>query len=142
MLALDGVFIEQPSGTLCFHASAPPTTDEVALLLATVRARVERWLERAGLLDDTALDALADEAPLLAHAYATSIGGQSRVIRGDLMRRSFGYDLLACPRCGGKMELLACILDTTTVRRILAHLGLPTELPHLAPARASPTHDL
>ena len=133
MLALDGVFIEQPSGTLCFHASAPPTTDEVALLLATVRARVERWLERAGLLDDTAL---------LAHAYATSIGGQSRVIRGDLMRRSFGYDLLACPRCGGKMELLACILDTTTVRRILAHLGLPTELPHLAPARASPTHDL
>jgi uncharacterized protein YbaR (Trm112 family) len=24
------------------------------------------------------------------------------------MRRAFGYDLLACPNCGGKMRLLAC----------------------------------
>ena len=28
-----------------------------------------------------------------------------------LMRRAFGYDLLACPRCGGSMALLACILE-------------------------------
>ena len=80
-LALDGVFFEQPDGSLCFHAAAPPTKDEIARLLTTVRARVERWLQRAGLLDDTALDALADEAPLLAHAYATSINGQSTLDR-------------------------------------------------------------
>ena len=58
------------------------------------------------------------------------------------MRRAFGYDVLACSRCGGKMELRACILDGATIRRILAHLGLPTELEPLASARASPSADL
>jgi hypothetical protein len=29
----------------------------------------------------------------------------------DLVRRAFGYDLLTCPRCAGKMVLLAFILD-------------------------------
>lgn len=46
-----------------------------------MRARVERWLEREGLADDSTLDALADEAPLLAHACATSIYGQSTIER-------------------------------------------------------------
>ena len=40
------------------------------------------------------------------------------------------------------MELLACILDGASIRRILAHLGLPTELESLAPARGSPSADL
>jgi hypothetical protein len=52
------------------------------------------------------------------------------------MRRAFGHDLLACPSCGGKMALIACILERTAIRKILAHLGLPTDLP--ANARASP----
>jgi hypothetical protein len=58
------------------------------------------------------------------------------------MRRAFGYDLLTCPRCGGKMELLACILDSASIRRTLGHLRLPEDPPSLAPARASPTPDL
>ena len=60
----------------------------------------------------------------------------------DLMRRAFGYDLLTCPRCAGKMVLLAFILDRATVRRVLGHLGLPTEVPMLAFARASPIAEL
>ena len=58
------------------------------------------------------------------------------------MRRAFGYDLLTCPRCGGKMALLACILDRAVIARVLGHLRLPTEPPVLAPARASPVSDL
>ena len=58
------------------------------------------------------------------------------------MRRAFGYDLLTCPRCGGKMALLACILDRAAITRILGHLHLPTEPSALAPARASPLADL
>ena len=60
----------------------------------------------------------------------------------ELMRRAFGYDLLLCPDCGGKMALIACILERGAIRRILAHLGLPTEPPVAAAARASPGEPL
>jgi hypothetical protein len=60
----------------------------------------------------------------------------------DLMRHAFGLDLLRCTRCGAKMLLLATVLDRITIRRILAHLRLPTDPEPTAPARASPTGDL
>lgn len=41
----------------------------------------------------------------------------------DLMRRAFERDVLACPRCGGRMRLLATIEDPRVIRRILAHLS-------------------
>ena len=42
----------------------------------------------------------------------------------DLLHRVFAVDVLACPRCGGRMRILATIDDPRVVRRILAHLGL------------------
>jgi hypothetical protein len=57
---------------------------------------------------------------------------------GDLMRRAFGYELLSCPNCGGKMQLLAFVMERSTIRRILRHLDLPPEPPVCASARASP----
>jgi hypothetical protein len=56
----------------------------------------------------------------------------------ELMRRTFGFDVLACPRCGGRLRLLALIEQAGVVERILCHLGLPTELPQPWPARAPP----
>ena len=56
-----------------------------------------------------------------------------RRVRGqlwaDLMRRTFGFDVLACPRCGGRLRLIALIEQAAVIRRILGHLGLPTEVP-------------
>jgi len=54
------------------------------------------------------------------------------------MQRSFGFDVLACPRCGDRLELIALIEDPTVIRRILSHLGLPTEVPTARPARPPP----
>jgi hypothetical protein len=54
------------------------------------------------------------------------------------MRRAFGYDLLSCPNCGGKVELVAVIFERTAIRKILNHLGLPSEPPTISRARASP----
>ena len=53
----------------------------------------------------------------------------------------FGYDLLACPKCGGKMRLLAVVMQQAAIRKILGYAGLPSEPPRLAPARASPRSD-
>ena len=52
------------------------------------------------------------------------------------MERSFGFDVLACPRCAGRMTLVALIRDATVVARILRHLRLPDAVPVMRPARA------
>ena len=57
----------------------------------------------------------------------------------ELMRRTFGFDVLACPRCGGRMRLIALIEQAQVVQRILRHLGLPSEVPEPHPARAPPS---
>jgi hypothetical protein len=42
----------------------------------------------------------------------------------QLLRRTFGVDVLRCQRCGGRRVLLAFIQDPHVARRILVHLGL------------------
>ena len=54
-----------------------------------------------------------------------------------LLRRSFAIDALACD-CGGRRELIAVIEHKPTVRKILEHLGLETELPAFAAPRGPP----
>ena len=54
------------------------------------------------------------------------------------MQRSFGFDVLACPQCGGRLRLIALIDEARVIQRILGHLGLPTEVPTARPARAPP----
>jgi len=56
----------------------------------------------------------------------------------ELLRRVFGNDVLVCPFCQGPRRLLAFLTDPPVVRKILAHLGLPTEAPMLAQARPPP----
>jgi hypothetical protein len=59
----------------------------------------------------------------------------------DLMRRAFESDVLACPRCGGRMVVLATIEDPVVIRRILTHLGLSLEPGEAVPSRAPPGDD-
>jgi hypothetical protein len=54
------------------------------------------------------------------------------------MARTFGFDVLGCPRCGGRVRLVALIEEAAVIGRILRHLGLPTEVPSPRPARAPP----
>jgi hypothetical protein len=55
----------------------------------------------------------------------------------DLLRHTFAVDVLACPRCGGRMRVVATIEDRVVIRKILTHLGLPTEV--AAPGHRRPT---
>jgi hypothetical protein len=57
------------------------------------------------------------------------------------MRRAFEADVLVCPRCGGRMILLATIEDAAVITRILAHLGLSLESGEPDPAHPPPEVD-
>jgi hypothetical protein len=54
------------------------------------------------------------------------------------MRRTFGFDVLACLRCGGRLRLIALIEQGSVIARLLGRLGVPTEIPPPSPARAPP----
>ena len=57
----------------------------------------------------------------------------------DLMRRVFDLDVLACPRCGGRMSVIATIEAADVLRKILGHLGLPIDPPAPLSARPPPS---
>ena len=59
----------------------------------------------------------------------------------ELMRRGLDIDVLQCPDCGGRLRFVAAILLSSAIRRILHHLGLPSDRVELAPARAPPELD-
>jgi hypothetical protein len=63
-----------------------------------------------------------------------------RVDWATLLRRSFQVDVLECPKCHGRMRVLAVITEREPVAKILAHLGLPNHAPPLARAR-DPTEE-
>ena len=46
-----------------------------------------------------------------------------------LLKRTFGIDVLRCPNCSSRMELIATIEDQAIAKKILEHLGLPTRGP-------------
>ena len=46
--------------------------------------------------------------------------------------------MLACPRCGGRLRLMALIEEAPVIDRILGHLRLPTAVPTARPARPPP----
>ncbi len=59
-----------------------------------------------------------------------------RVDWATLLRRSFAVDVLECPRCHGRLRVLAVITEREPIERILTHLSLPAAAPPLARARA------
>ncbi len=60
---------------------------------------------------------------------------QSRVDCATLMRRTFGFDVTVCPSCHGRMRVQSAITDAAVARRILDHLGVPSDVPEAAQAR-------
>jgi hypothetical protein len=54
------------------------------------------------------------------------------------LMRQLGIDVETCPRCGGKMKVIALVRDPQGIARYLRHLGLPTEEAPMAPARGPP----
>ena len=55
-----------------------------------------------------------------------------------LISRIYEVDPLQCPRCGGRMELMAVIVEVDEVTRLLNYFELPTGFPKTLPARSPP----
>jgi hypothetical protein len=111
--------VRVPTGGLATISIAPPPPGDVIMLTPNMIS-VQHWDRLLGGL-----------------LYATA----PRVDWATLLRRSFATDVLECPKCHGRLRVLAVITEREPVRRVLAHLGMPTEAPSIARAR-DPTDDL
>jgi hypothetical protein len=80
-----------------------------------------------------------------ANGATPAAEGARRSARGwqwaALMQRVFALDVLACPRCGGRLRLIALLDASAVTARILRHLGLPDTVPAPCPSRAPPLDD-
>jgi hypothetical protein len=78
-------------------------------------------------------------------AASTGTGSSSRGPYrpwAELLKRSFGFDILVCPNhakgCQGRMRMVAMVTDPKEIARYLRSIGEPTEVPSQAPARGPP----
>jgi Putative transposase len=56
----------------------------------------------------------------------------------ELLARTFSVDVLACPRCQGRMKRLALVKGPASIARYLATVGEATEVPRRSPGRGPP----
>ena len=54
----------------------------------------------------------------------------------------FLVDVLACPKCDGRMRILAVVAKTEGIQAILDSLGIASEAPRFRPARSPPQGEL
>ena len=59
-----------------------------------------------------------------------------------LLKRVFMTDALTCPKCNGRMKILAAITKPDAIRKLLDHLGIPSEAPRRTAARPPPQAEL
>jgi hypothetical protein len=56
----------------------------------------------------------------------------------ELLKRTFGVDVLECPKCKGRMKLIAMLTEPKSVGRYLAGMGELTDVPGRSPSRGPP----
>jgi len=62
-------------------------------------------------------------------------GRPARISWARLLKRVFQIDIEHCPNCGGQLKIIAAILESAVIERIVTHLGLQARAPPRVPAR-------
>lgn len=122
-----------PLSLLCRLAtSVPPPrfhTVKYAGLLApasSVRARIKPQPQPVVQLTEPA----QDDPP--------SAPGSAYRAWAELLKRTFDIDVLECPKCHGRMKLIALVLDLQSAARYLAKIGERVDVPGRSKSRGPP----
>lgn len=102
------------------------------------------WAPHSSLREDVVPECETEKCPCRCESTksdsADPINRQHRLSWSQLLKKVFDIDVFVCPRCSGKMQQIAWILDAAAIRRILDAVGLPADSPEWSPART--TEDL
>jgi len=78
----------------------------------------------------------AGKSELTAAEPGCAHGRPARISWARLLKRVFQIDIEHCPNCGGQLKIIAAILESAVLERILTHLGLQARAPPRVPAGA------
>jgi len=68
-------------------------------------------------------------------AQTPPASASARMSWACLLKRVFDIDIEHCPRCAGRLQIIAAIVDPALIAKILTHLHLPARAPPRSPAR-------
>jgi hypothetical protein len=123
-----------PLSLLCRLAASVPPPRFHTVKYAGVLAPASPWRSRIGPRPAPPVEPEVDDAT----------ASESEKRRGgyrpwaELLKRAFGIDVLECPTCHGRMKLVAMLTEPKGIRRFLAALGEPTDVPARSPSRGPP----
>ena len=100
------------------------------------------WARRSKLRRLVAPEPPVEPVPACAHAGAATLEHpgprRPRYDWAKLLARVFRVDVLACPKCNGRMQRIAWIMQPEAIQKILKSVGLPADSPQPAPSRWRP----
>jgi len=121
-----------PLSLLCRLATSVPPPRRHTIRYSGVLAPASPW--RRGLAPMA-----PSETPAEGQRPRRPEGAPSYRPWAELLERTFAVDVLACPKCHGRMRLLAMVQDPANVTRFLAGVGEATDVPPRSPGRGPPT---
>lgn len=129
----------QPEELLQRLVALIPRPHKNLIVYQGVLAPNARWRKRVVAYRDGEADAAGRLATAPEHVSAAA-ARRAEPKRPNsewarLMRRAFDLDVLCCPRCGGRMRVMALVNSPTAAAKILRHLGLRDHAPPVAPPR-------
>jgi hypothetical protein len=119
-----------PLSLLCRLATSVPPPRFHTVKYAGVLAPASPWRSRLAPQLTEAADA-GDRPIRPAHAGAYRPWA-------ELLARTFAVDVLACPRCQGRMKLLGLVKNPALISRTLATVEEAVEVPRRSPGRGPP----
>jgi hypothetical protein len=119
-----------PLSLLCRLATSVPPPRLHTVKYAGVLAPASPWRSRVAPQPPQG-PAASDEPCRRGHA-----GGYRPW--AELLARTFAVDVLACPKCQGRMKLLGLVKNPAIISRTLATVGEATEVPRRSPGRGPP----
>lgn len=135
-------------GTTHLLLSPGELIEKLIPLIPRPRAHITRYhgvlAPASGWRAEVVARSLAGEGAGGQEGHASGSGGAepqgkaSHIPCSDLLKRVFRLDVLRCDQCGGRMKVLAAVMDSRAAAAILAHLRLGVEAPMVAPPRGPP----
>jgi len=122
-----------PLSLLCRLATSVPPPRFHTVKYAGVLAPASPWRSRI---------APPREIPPVVDAHEEPVA-KSRPRSGyrpwaELLKRTFGVDVLQCSKCNGRMKLVALVTDTKSIHRYLTGIGELTDVPRRSKSRGPP----
>jgi len=128
-----------PSGRTSWVTDGPTWCRRLATLLPPRRGHTTRF--HGVFASAHRLRARVVPTPVVEDPSATTPTANTLARRLDwaaLLRRVWGPDVTTCPQCGDRLRVIALLSHPEVTAPILAHLGIASAIPPLAPARAPP----